>query len=498
MNKRVSLVNLYLPEQKSLYPPLGIMYIAAALKSIGIQAFVFHVEATERNMRNVLEESREALFVGISALTGRTLRHNLQLSQLLKKSRIPVLWGGIHATFLPENTLSQDCIDYIIMGEGEESICEFANKLIAKDSLAGIKGLGYKNNGKFILNGTAALLDDLDKYSLDWNTIKVERYLYDVAGIGKFLPYLTSRGCPHRCGFCYNINFNKRTWRKREQSKVIEEIVSLKQKYRFNGIDFIDDNFFTNQERAFNIARGIKTPWIAEVRADYVTEDFIKRCKDSGCYKLIIGCESGSDDLLKLINKDVTVAQIKNTVQLCYAHGIKVYCSFMIMLPGETNRDRDATFNFINYLMDTYPDIEIDGPKVYTPYPGAPLFEICKKNGWQEPKSTEDWSCYHRSMNPSLLGYVSSRDIKRNMILAGSIAVKHGLLTKISAIKRGGRFFGARLLIPFLWFYKCMISARLRYKFVYLPIDIKAYIFGISTMNKFLFKKSTHNQGQPC
>jgi len=493
MDMKVSLINLYLPEQKMLYPPLGIMSIAAALRNKGINVQVFHEEATQRNMKDIVKKSQGVLFVGLSVLTGRTLICNLELSKLLKKNKIPVLWGGVHVSFLPESTLRDDRIDFIIMGEGEEAICIFTDKLIAAGDFGDVKGLGYKKEGKIFLNSQISLVEDLDSYKINWDDIRVPHYLYEMDGVGKFLPYLTSRGCPHRCGFCYNLNFNKRRWRGRNQNDVIEEILYLRQKYQFDGVDFIDDNFFTNQKRAFDIVGGIGVPWIAEVRADYVTEEFIKKCKTYNCHKLIIGCESGSNDLLKLINKDVTVAQIENAIRLCYGYGIKVYCSFMIMMPGESNQDREKTFDLINNLMDTYPGIEIDGPKVYTPYPGAPLFERSKENGWQEPVDIQGWAQYHRAMNPLLLKYVADQDVKKNMALVGGIAVKHHILTYIEERFRSKNIILHIFVIPFLRFYKGIVSLRLRYKFANFPLEIKLYILWLGLINKIRFSRNRNN-----
>jgi len=478
---KISLVHLFLPEQNQTYPPVGIMSIASALRDKEFEVNIFHESATDSNLSYIVEKSKGALFTGLSVMTGKTLLPNLKLSRLLKSNNIPVVWGGIHPTFLPETTIKNEAVDFIIMGEGEESACEFAEKLKENSNLSLVKGLGYKKDGKIILNERSALISNLDKYRLNWDDIKVQNYLRPFNGNETFLSYLTSRGCPHRCGFCYNLYFNNRHWRPISADFVIKDIKSLKDKYNFDGIDFLDDNFFTDKNRAFKIVSSIEMPWIAEVRADYVNEDFIKQCKDYNCYKLIMGCESGSDKTLKAINKDTTIAQIENSAKLCYKYGIRFYCSFMMMMPGEGNYERDETIKFINKLMDTYKGIEIDGPKIYTPYPGTPLFALSKQLGWKEPQDIEEWSYYHRSMNPHRLGYIDSKDIKKYSALLGALAVKRDILTKLSENKR------INIFTLFNQLYLKISEWRLKNCIYIFPFDIKLYILLMTIKRKIIY-----------
>lgn len=471
---KVSLINLVLPEQKEIYPPFGILSIASALRKKEVTVTVFHERATKRSMESISEKTSDSLFVGLSVLTGKTIMHNLILSRMIKAQGIPVLWGGIHPTFLPGCTLRDEAVDYVIMGEGEKSICEFLDSFLEKKSLSNVKGLGYKKDGRIILNNRSALIDDLDNYKINWDDIFVPDYLRFEHKSLKFFPYLSSRGCPHRCGFCYNNDFNNRKWRAKSVNKVLEDILYLKDKYQVDAIDFIDDNFFTDKKRAFSITGGINLPWMAEVRSDYVDEDFMQECKKRNCYKLIMGCESGSDNTLSLIQKDSSTTQIENSIYLCYRYGIKVYCSFMIMLPGEKSEDRDKTIKFINGLMDRYPGIEIDGPKIYTPYPGTPLYKTSREFGWKEPSDLIGWSCYHRSMDSSLLGYVKTKDRKKYKILSGALAVKGDILKKLNSKSR--RFSKLSASIYFLNIWKKISEWRLKNEVTIFPVDIKLYV----------------------
>jgi len=475
---KITLIHLFLPNQNQTYPPVGILSIASALRQKGFKVNVHHKSGTNENLTKIAEAAKGSLFAGLSIMTGASLNYSLKLSKLLKENDIPVVWGGIHPTFLPESTLQNSYVDYIIMGEGEVCVCNFAQLLSKKGDFSGLRGLGYKKGTKLLINERADLISNLDNYKIEWNDINIIEYLRAFNGKETFFPYLTSRGCPHRCGFCYNLNFNDRRWRPISSDIVIKDIMALKNRHNFSGIDFIDDNFFTDKKRAFSIVEDIQMPWIAEVRADYVNEEFIKECKERNCYKLFIGSESGSDDILKAINKDINTAQIENAVRICYKYGIQVCCSFMIMLPGETNINREETLNFINKLMDNYKDIEIDGPKIYTPYPGTPLFLLSKKLGWAEPKSTEEWSFYHRNMNPELLKFVNSSDIKKYNTLLGALAVKRDVILKKDET------------YPLDKIFKNLADWRLKNKITLFPLDLKIYMSLILLKDKIKLIKN--------
>ncbi|MBI4779108.1 radical SAM protein, partial [Candidatus Falkowbacteria bacterium] len=170
------------------------------------------------------------------------------------------------------------------------------------------------------------------------------------------MPSLTSRGCPHRCTFCINAIL-KNNWRAREAEQVLEDLKIIKSKPYFAGkpLRFWDENFFVDLKRARAIINGmidrnLTIPWETTVRAGYLKEgqiddDFLAKLKQSGCYLLSFGAESGSPEILKKIKKDITPEEIINSAKMCLKHGIIPQYTFMIGLPGETKPDMLMTLN---------------------------------------------------------------------------------------------------------------------------------------------------------
>lgn len=295
------------------YPPFGILYVANALERAGYKVTVFHEIGNKKNTQRLLEMivKNDALFIGFSTMTGPQLIPTIKASRLIKQEipNLPIIWGGIHPTALPRQCLSEDFVDMVVIGEGEETSVELADALINKRNLGQIKGLGYKENGNIRINEPRNFID-LDYYSPSWYSVNLDRYFKKKWGFKRVLPILISRGCPHRCGFCYNSIVNRKIWRGPSLEKTIQEIENLKRNYALDGIMFYDDSFFTDTNRALEIIRQIDLPWFSEIRADYVDEFLIKEIIRYNCQVLYVGAESGSQRVLDIIQKDIRLKDV--------------------------------------------------------------------------------------------------------------------------------------------------------------------------------------------
>jgi len=217
------------------------------------------------------------------------------------------------------------------------------------------------------------------------------------------IPSLTSRGCPHRCTFCINAIL-KNSWRPRTAEQVLEDLKIIKGRSYFAGkkLRFWDENFFVDIERAKKIIDGmikqnLIIPWETTVRANYVKEGminevFMAKLKQSGCYLLSFGAESGCPRLLKKMKKDINPEDVINSAKVALRHGIIPQYSFMIGLPGETRPEMMETLGLIDRLVKLSPKIQILGPQAFRPYPGSELYNECVASGWQEPESLEEWA----------------------------------------------------------------------------------------------------------
>lgn len=392
-------------------PPFGVLYLASALEKEGFTVKLYHERGTPENMRYIIDEilKRKPLFVGISTLTGLSLTPSIIVSKRIKrKSNIPVIWGGLHPTMLPEQTLNNENIDLVVLGEGEVTIVELTKALAEKglepDTLKDIKGIGYRENGHIKINPTRPIITNLDRYSPAWHLLDIEKYFYKgsyfYSHLGssvsdyKIAGIITSRGCPGRCGYCYNQFVNKRTFRAHSAKKVIRDIESLRINYNVSAIVFEDDCLFTDKNRAIEIIREIQMPWSASIRAMYLArwgEEFIKELKTYNCVELRIGAESGSQRILDIMQKDIKVEDIYRSAELCLKYNISVLMGFMCGIPGETWSDMLKTFQLIDDLERMGATVA-SGPALFCPYPGTPLYDLAKEKGFEPPQKIEDWA----------------------------------------------------------------------------------------------------------
>jgi anaerobic magnesium-protoporphyrin IX monomethyl ester cyclase len=169
----------------------------------------------------------------------------------------------------------------------------------------------------------------------------------------------------------------------------------LKKEFNISAIAIEDDNFFTNKKRALEIIRNIGIPWESSIRANYVSqwgEDFIRELKENNCVELRIGAESGSQRILDILHKDITVEDVYKAVELGKKYNIRILLNFMIGIPGESWPEMLKTFQVMDEMEKMGNDIIVSGPSVYYPWPGTPLLKPAVEKGFKLPKKMEDWA----------------------------------------------------------------------------------------------------------
>ncbi len=297
----------------------------------------------------------------------------------------------------------------MILNEGEETLVELANNLKAgttsRADLAAIQNLAYRENSHIRITEPRPFITDLDPYFPAWHLLPIERYFYPgkffLSDFGSLLPgdkiapFLTSRGCPWRCGYCYNQFVNKRRFRAHSAQKVLAEITRLKNEHGITAVVFEDDNLFTDKQRGLEIVTQIDLPWSSSLRANNIAEwgdDFLRSLKDAGCVELRIGAEAGSDHVLDLMQKDLRVEEIRRAVSLCQKYGIRALLNFMVGTPGETWDDIKETLEIMDELEEKGEGVIVNGPSLYFPYPGTKLYDEALALGFRPPQKMEDWA----------------------------------------------------------------------------------------------------------
>jgi len=377
---RIALINVSSVEFKYVSGenyPLGLLYIGTMVRQhhdISILDYASSTEASLEEIQTVLADMQPDV-VGISTTLDLTL-HGTRLIASMAKEVCPeatIILGGITAYFLKDRLIAEPYVDIIIKGEGELIFKECIQHLDSGKRLDGIKGLLYKTNGQVVETPAAPLLKNLDSLPFpDFALMGGEIY--------KNLPISSSRGCGLGCVYCSSTSYWGK-WRSRSAGNVIGEIQTLVEKYGIKKIHFVDENFAFNPKRVREFCRLLKDRnlniyWGSSARPEMLDRDLIEVMYNAGCKGIFIGVESGSERILKRINRNYTPAQVEKIVNDCMDVGIVPTAAFIIGLPGETKDDVEKTFQMMRRL-NTF-NLEL---AMLFPLFGTPIYNNPEKYG---------------------------------------------------------------------------------------------------------------------
>lgn len=384
-------------------PPLSVLCLAAFLEKAGFQILVVDIDFEPDWREKILSQREEALCVGISVITGYQIYNALEITDFVKKNlpELPIIWGGVHPSLFPRQTLKEKNINIIVRGEGEATLLDLAAALRDRKPLDDILGISFKKNNLIIDNPDRPLLDAEGLPDPAWHLVNLDNY-YSSGLSKKNIALQTSRGCPHCCTFCYNIEFNRGRWRKMSPQKVLAMVKRVKEGYGIDGIIFWDDNFFVDFDRVRKICQlfidnNLNIKWEADCRIDYLVrmdDKFLKLLKSAGLSALFLGAESGSQKILDTIKKGITVDQILKSAKLIKGYNFRGWYSFMLGFPGETPEDVSETIKIIKKIKNIAPEVNA-AIKIFTPYPGTAIFEQSKSYGFIPPSNLIGWADYN-------------------------------------------------------------------------------------------------------
>jgi anaerobic magnesium-protoporphyrin IX monomethyl ester cyclase len=291
--------------------------------------------------------------------------------------------GGPHTTFMPYETLKDsEYLDAVVMCEGEETIVELADhKTKNNQNIDDIKGIVYRDSsdGKLKTTEKRPLIKDLDSIPFPARHL-VPFSDYD-ATQDQTGGIITSRGCVYNCNYCSSSLIMGKKFRSRSPNNVVDEIEELIDTYHINDIGFMDDTFMLNKKRANEIADEIKArnldiSFVASSRVDRVDKDLLENLKSSGLSTIYYGVESGSQRILDLMKKGITLKNVEDAVRVAKDVNLNVLTSFILGYPGETEDDMDKTIDFSTKLDSDYCQYSI-----LTPFPGTPIYDdLIEKN----------------------------------------------------------------------------------------------------------------------
>jgi radical SAM superfamily enzyme YgiQ (UPF0313 family) len=409
--KRVSFIEAGSPGlhifSKFPIPRLGAVLLSTILRERGYEVKAFIEDVAEPDWSFI--ESSD--LVCISTITSTAIKA-YRMAKRLRALDIPVIIGGPHPTFLPDEAL--EYADFVIRGEGEHALVELLEYLEkGTPPLKGIRGLSYRNrDGRNVHNPSREFIEDLDSlpepdFSLVHKWSPSNPY-----------PVSTSRGCPYDCTFCSVIRMFGRSYRFKSVEATLKElkyVASVSKATKF----IVDDNFAANNRRTKEILRGmiaegIKTRWSAQVRPDVARDpELLRLMADSGCHTLYIGFESINPRTLEEYNKKQNREDIISCIRTVREHGIHIHGMFVLGADTDDVETIRGTADFATGLgIDTVQFM------ILTPLPGTPLLHDMTKSG---RLLHTDWSKYDaqyvvfrpRLMSPTTLQIETFRAMSR-------------------------------------------------------------------------------------
>jgi radical SAM superfamily enzyme YgiQ (UPF0313 family) len=329
------------------------------------------------HMAKLLAGMEAPRIVGITVLTlncGRAY----ELARLAKTvdPECTVVFGGIHPTVATEEVLSHEAVDVVVRGEGEETLAELVNLLSDRSDYRHILGIAFRKDGRVVKNGNRPFITDLDRIPpLPYHLFEKHLHKYS-----NFSCVIGSRGCPHRCIFCSSRSMSGTRYRHHSVERVISEIKVLAEKYGQTNVHILDDNIAVSKGYFIQLCNEIikqglnrKVTFEGSMRGDNATEEVLAKAKEANFRIIYYGLETGSERLMKVIDKGETVKEVADAIVRADRAGLLVGTTIIFGLPGETRRDRIDTMKLVKSL-----PLSSVRFNTLAPYPGTPVYEKLK------------------------------------------------------------------------------------------------------------------------
>ena len=401
MSTRMKVV-LYNPCAVFFTMPLALLAIGSELDPNLYEVVTVDGRLEEDAVAAVLRHLDGAVCLGVTVLTGAPISDALRISRAAKAARpdIPVVWGGWHPSMFARECLIEPSVDVTVRGQGEETFVEIVRRLTAGESLEGCAGCTIRLPDGRIVDNPPRPLAPLERFRAhDYGLIPVERY-FDLKG-KRQLDFISSQGCNFRCAFCSDPFVYGRKWVGLEPLRMALRLKELWQRYGFSDVNFQDETFFTRRDRVEAFAehlleQDLHITWAGTMRADQGTrlpDEIWATCRRAGLRRLLVGVESGSDEMLKRIKKDIRIEQVFHTAHRMRDLGIAGNFPFIVGFPDESDDSIHASLDVATKLRELSPKFET--PFFYfKPYPGSAIVADAVARGFRLPDTLEAWSTF--------------------------------------------------------------------------------------------------------
>jgi radical SAM superfamily enzyme YgiQ (UPF0313 family) len=442
--------------------PLNLAYLASYLREQkeGIDVDIIDAEGVELSFEQIYErvDSFSPDIIGITCPTPVYYNVQKMCTDLKRKDKdVKIVLGGPHPTALPVETLKETDCDIVCIGEGELTFLDLVNTFENGKNLNSIAGIAYKYNGDVFVNQRRELIKDLDMLPFPAkDLLPVDRYYLPPTKrmrSERATNMITSRGCPFSCNFCMAKTIWTRRTRLRSVKNVIDEIKLNVDVYKLTEFSFHDELFTFRRSRVIELCEGIikeglDITWVCQARAGSVDLEILKIMKKAGCGKIAFGFESGSERMLKLMNKKETLENAMESVSFCKKAGIEVEGAFILGYPGEDIKSIEDTLKFAIDL-----DCDTVAFFIAIPYPGTKLYFDALEKGylkkdvdWEEfaPVSNLESPMIIPNFTPDELKKWKNRAYRRYYLRPKYILSKIGKINSVADVKdiiRGLKIF---------------------------------------------------------
>ena len=408
----------FLDEERGANPPLGLLYLAAALEQrTEHEVSVVDALAEELSYAQLTEHvgSEQPDLIGVSVMTF-TLLDAIQTVETARRAapEAKIVLGGPHVHLYPRETVSLPGVDFALVGECEHTFVELVERLAEPGRWPEVPGLAFHRDGEVVLNEKPGLIGDLDALPFPArDLVPFQRYTSVIARRQPITTMFTSRGCPYGCTFCDRPHLGKK-FRARSAANVVDEMQACVEM----GIPEIlvyDDTFTVDRQRVLDICgeiqrRGLDLGWDIRARVDTVDAEVLAALKAAGCERIHYGVEAGSDHFMHVLRKGITVEQAERAFRLTRKAGIATLAYFMIGIPGETEADIHQTMRLARRLDPDFVHVTI-----LTPFPGTAIYRQALDEG---VFATDHWREFARNPRPGFQPPYWTREVSRERLEA--------------------------------------------------------------------------------
>jgi radical SAM superfamily enzyme YgiQ (UPF0313 family) len=385
--------------------PYSILSVGSAVRHQGTVTLIDNNLHQSESHDAVRAACRDADLFGVSVMIGHQVKEAMDVASIVKADRpdLPVVVGGAMATMMPGELLTHPAFDYVVRGQGGVALSELLASLGRDERPVGsILGLNYRDGGAVRGTRDRPVLPQDTLAPYDFSLLDVSSYVRPDPKIApRTINYVASQGCPFDCGFCSDTNLFGRRWSSSPAARIVKDVCLLVDRFGVDGIKFYDSNFFVRPALSLEYAglmieRDLGLKWGGAIHpATFLTlgDEDLTVLERSGCSRMLIGAESGSEEVLRLVGKRLVPHDMVEIARRASRHRISVSFTMIIGFPGVAHSHYDETFALGQRLRTVDPRHEVK-IHIYAPYPMTRLYPVAIAHGFEPPATLADWGNY--------------------------------------------------------------------------------------------------------